>query len=181
MSGAEKVLEDLRRKLEEKKKDQKSKAKASPKAKAKCKAKSKSSKSKDTEKSGAPVLELTETDNVQSKKGANKQCPTGPKKKGTETVGQKQHCQKQQKCNSSSQLEGLDIQDVQTPWPWFSCKRKLPEQFPQDTLHRFKSRCYHRTLGYFKRQGVDATKAKLFAGAAHEKGRKQWAVLFPDQ
>lgn len=172
-SGAEKVLEDLRKKLEEKKKEEKAKTNASPKAKAKCKAKAKSSKRmKKEEKSVAPVLKVAEAENVNAKKGSKKQ---------PDTVQQKTQGKKEQGKLSASELESLDIQDVQTPWPSFSCKRKLLEQFPEDTLHRFKSRCYHRTLDYFKRQGVDDAKAKLFAGAAHEKGRKQWAVLFPEK
>ena len=76
-------------------------------------------------------------------------------------------------------LEALNIEDVPTPWPWFSNKRKLLEQFPKDTLHRFKSRCYHRTLDSCKRSGMKDDMAKLFAGAAHEKGRKQWLLFFP--
>ena len=53
-SGAEKVLEDLRKKLEEKKKDEKAKTNASPKAKAKCKAKAKSSKKRKRKKRVSP-------------------------------------------------------------------------------------------------------------------------------
>lgn len=197
--GAQQVLEDLKEKLEKKKSAAKAKPSPEPKTAAKPKAssKSKSEKKKSEKKCGAEKKEakpqVQNSAVVQAEgsiKAASSKSADKPMKKQkvldqelvadapaavpAPCLGKEKHA-----AASLDDLQKVAPREMEIPWPWFHCKRKLEESFPADTEHRFKSRCYHKVMDLCKKAGMGKDMAKLYACATHDRAKQQWAAFYP--
>ena len=177
------------------------------KAKPKAKAKSNSKKNGSTKATDSEAVhgheknkKAGESENFAEAAGFEDTKPSKPSSKASakpkKTVPQKKPAAAVKKKNNAAQdkvatesclqetvslkdLEAMQCEDVEMPWGWYHSKEELLRQFPNDSEHRFKSRCYHRILCYMTKHGMCNEKSKLYASAALRKGKKQWAVLFP--
>ena len=159
------VLDDLKKKLADRKKSLRKPEKAEvPQRKAKDK------KKPVPEVIPAPPLKRSIQEVVkceEAKKPASVQKKPAPKKKK----------------NQPSKVKTLKVPKKQEPRPipaWWNDKQELLKSFPEDTDKRFASRCYHFVKKNEMRKGVSKDLATLIAQRAHQEAKDRCLKLFPN-
>ena len=82
-----------------------------------------------------------------------------------------------------SKVKTPHVPKKQEPRPipaWWNDKQELLKSFPEDTDKRCASRCYHFVKKNEMRKGVSKDLASLTAQRAHQEAKDRWLKLFPN-
>ena len=89
----------------------------------------------------------------------------------------------QTKKSLPSKVKTPHVPKKQEPRPipaWWNDKQELLKSFPEDTEKRFASRCHHFVRKNEMRKGVSKDLASLTAQRAHQEAKDRWLKLFPN-
>ena len=131
-------------------------------------------------------LDLRKEGNVVEKKEKKRPSPKKNKGKENKDVAPKGKAKAKSKAkkegvkNQKAETETTEAKNDESLPPWWNCKKKNHELFPEDTAKRFSSRCYHVTLKKELKRGIDKDAAKLVAAAAHRDALHRWKAFYPE-
>ena len=137
-------------------------------------------KQKLQDRKGGSVEKKTKKQPSPKKKGKENKDAATKRKAKAKSKPQKGAGKASEADTAGTKRQLVEAKNDQSLPPWWNCKAKNLDLFPEDTAKRFSSRCYHFILKKELNKGIDKNAAKLVAQEAHRNALSRWKTFYPE-